>query len=589
MTATLTRAEVRNARAARAPRAVFPRWTPAVLLALAIVAWLIVLPSLHDAAWNVFGLVAAAGPLFVVSIALVALAFCLAIAVDARRTAGAALIATVLMMRLPTAVSVDAPLYSWTYKHFGVIDYIQRHGVVAQDVDIYHNWPGAFSLFAWINTITGSETIAIAQWFAIAAQLLLVGAVYLLARSLGMAANTSMVAAFLAQAANWVGQDYLSPQAIAFTLGIVVIGLVLASQRSRAAVWVAVPIFAAIVVTHQLTPYWLIALIAVLTVLGYVRPRWVVLVFAAIAIGYALMHLPILGRFGNLLDFNFLANLQTNTARIASEPSFGQVVSSLAARTVTAVLWLGTAAVVVWRLVKRRDARRETLAAAAVAFSSVLILVGQGYGGEAIFRVFLYSLPGCALILAPVLVAALRGTIPRLRTTGTLGATVAITLVTVLSTQAYYGGWFANLVTKDSIAIATRILEDESPSTLTIGVAPGAPGRLVGEYVDFVRANRDFDIGIDTWLNAWPGWQGEDFAEPDRMRRLTDGLISAQRPAVVVVTAQMRYYSEYYGTFPAGSLDRFTGLLLDDPRWVLTTDTAEMLVFELDLEGGWIE
>ena len=107
---------------------------PAILLGIAVVAWLIAVPSLRDAPWHLFGLLAAASPLFPISVALATIAFCLAIALRTTRTAVVAMIATVLMTRLPTAISTDAPLYSWTYKHFGPIDYIQRFGVV--DVEI---------------------------------------------------------------------------------------------------------------------------------------------------------------------------------------------------------------------------------------------------------------------------------------------------------------------------------------------------------------------------------------------------------------------------------------------------------------------
>ena len=77
---------------------------PAIIMLAAIVAWAIALPSLRAATWNVFGLLAASSPLFSVSLVLIAVAFCLAIGCGATRTAGTALIARVLLLRLPTAV-----------------------------------------------------------------------------------------------------------------------------------------------------------------------------------------------------------------------------------------------------------------------------------------------------------------------------------------------------------------------------------------------------------------------------------------------------------------------------------------------------
>ncbi|MDN3497305.1 hypothetical protein QL996_15300 [Planococcus sp. APC 4015] len=561
-------------------------WRPtAILLAVAIIAWAIALPTLRDASWNLFGLIPAASPLFPVSIVLVSIAFCVAIARGATRTAAVSLIATVLMMRLPTALSTDAPLYSWTYKHFGPIDYIQRFGGVDVTADIYHNWPGAFSLIAWMNTITGSETIVIAQWFTVGSQLAVTAAVYYLARTYGFGAATALVAAFGAHVANWVGQDYLSPQAIGFALGIVVIALVLASRRTRATSWVAVVIFTAITVTHQLTPYWLLAAILLLTVLGRVRPKYIVGVFAVIAIGYLLLHLDVVSQFGRLINLDLLDNILTPSVRneALGHPSAGQVVNSWVARSITAVVWVSAAAVVAIRLLRRRGEWRSILVPAVVAFSPALILLGQGYGGEAMFRVFLYSIPGCMLILAPVVTRMLRGEVSRGALAARLTATGVLTLVALASIQTSYGGWFANRVTPESVRLTTQVLTEEDPSTLTIGVAPGAPGRIVAEYVDFVRANELFDSGIDMWLTSWPGWEEEEFADPRRVERLTESLLWEQRPALVVITEQMRYYSTYYGTLPEGALDRFQRILSDDPRWVQIYESDETIVYRLDL------
>lgn len=573
------------------PAAPGPRttWQPAaIVLAGAVIAWAIALPGLREASWNLFGLIPAAGPLFPLSIALASIAFCIAIARGATRTAATALVATVLMMRLPTAVSTDAPLYSWTYKHFGPIDYIQRFGGVDVTADIYHNWPGAFSLIAWINTITGSETIVIAQWFTVGSQLAVTAAVYFLARTYGLGAAAALVAAFGAHVANWVGQDYLSPQAIGFALGVVVIALVLASRRTAVTSWVAVVIFTAIVVTHQLTPYWLLAAILLLTLLGRVRPRYIVVVFGVIAVGYLLLHLDVVSQFGRLINLDLLDNILTPSARneALGHPSTGQVVNSWVARGITGAVWVSAAAVVAVRLVRRRREWRGILVPGVVAFSPALILLGQGYGGEAMFRVFLYSIPGCMLILAPGLTRMLRGGASYGRGAARFAAAAVLTLVALASIQTSYGGWFANRVTPESVRLTTQVLTEEDPSTLTIGVAPGAPGRIVAEYVDFVRANELFDSGIDMWLTSWPGWEEEEFADPRRVERLTESLLWEQRPALVVITEQMRAYSTYYGTLPEGALDRFQGILEDDPRWVRIYESDETLVYRLDLSAA---
>ncbi|WP_345751783.1 hypothetical protein [Microbacterium rhizophilus] len=558
-----------------------PWLVPALLVLAAGVTWLIAAPTLRDAPWSMFGLLTAASPLLAVSIGLAATGFGLAIALRAPRMAAIGLIATVLVVRLPMTIGVEAPSYSWTYKHFGVVDYIERYGSVDQSVDIYHNWPAAFAFVAWLNSVTGTDTMSVALWFPVVVQLAMAGAVYYLCRSQRLSVSASLVGAFLAHAANWVAQDYMSPQAIAFTLGIVVIALLLSSPRSPAAAWVAVPIFAAIVVAHQLTPYWIIAATVALTVLRRIRPRYLVFVLIAIALGYMALHLGVLTRFGSLLNLDLLANLQTSAQRASGDPSIGQRVNSIAARAVSVVVCGGAAAIVAWRLWRRRDEWRATLTLATIAFSPVLILVGQGYGGEAIFRVFMYSLPGCALIIAPALTALLQAARPvRAALRRRIAATAALTVLTLVSAQAYYGGWFANLVTTESVDVATRILKEEDPHTLTIGVAPGAPGRLVAEYTEFVHAHESFDTGIDTWLNTW--MEGDDFSDPTRMNEMTQALLGGGQESIILITRQMQYYNDYYGTLPPGALDNFLDIIADDPRWTLEYESDDILMYRLD-------
>jgi hypothetical protein len=128
--------------------------------------------------------------------------------------------------------------------------------------------------------------------------------------------------------------------------------------------------------------------------------------------------------------------------------------------------------------------------------------------------------------------------------------------------------------------VATRILTEEDPSTLTIGVAPGAPGRLVAEYAEFVRSSAVFDTGIDTWLNSW--WEDEDFSDPTRMNRMTDTLLATGQRSIMLITRQMRYYNDYYGTLPPGSLDNLVSIVDADPRWILEYSSEDILMYRLD-------
>lgn len=555
-----------------------------LLLVGACVAWAIALPSMRSASWTQFGLLAAASPLFGLSILLPAVAFGLSIHGRNTILAWASVIVSTLMMRLPTAMATEVPLYSWTYKHFGVVDRISQSGSLVPGVDIYNSWPGTFSFFAAIIDVTGTDLLTLARWFAPVFGLAFAYAVFVLALATRASALQAVVAAFIAQTVNWVGQDYLSPQAMAMVLAVAVLALIVRSPERAGFSWIAVFLFTAITVSHQLTPYWLLLVIAAFTVLRCIRPRWIVIAFAGIALGYLAWHLDVVNGYGDLLSFSPSSNAETQVR--GATGSAGQALTAAAARLASLALWAMTALVLAWRVLlgPRLAAFRD----AALAFSSILLLLGQSYGGEALYRVFLYSIPGSAVVIAPAVTAVLAGTWlqrhTRLRRTAAVaGATLAtagLATIALLSAQAYYGAWFPNLVSRDSYEASKRILEDADPHTLMIALAPGAPGRVVGRYTEFAEINHSFDTGID----KWPDWDQEAFHDTERVDEMTEQLLWSRTPTYVMVNDQMTWYSDFYGLFPTGAVQRLSDQLAANPHWETVERTPGLAVYRLRLD-----
>lgn len=542
------------------------------LLAAALVAWLVALPTMAPAPVDLRGLLFAASPLFAISLLLAGAGFLAAVSRAQNVTAGVALLLGVLLTRLPTAMAVTLPLYSWTYKHLGVIDYIATNGHLDRGIDIYHSWPGMFALFAWIDGITGSSSLVFAQWFTPVYQVFLTGAIFVLARGWGFRNSTALVAAFIAHTVNWVAQDYFSPQAVAMLLAVTLLAI-LVQFRARSAAWTALLLFAGIVVTHQLTPYWLLVVLVAWSVLKVMRPYWAVAVFVAVTGLYLGLNYDIVRSYGSLLSFNPFANAARNVS--VGDPSAGQKLTSLAGRLASVGTWALTSLTLGYRFVKRIEIRRN-LALASLALGSFSLLLGQGYGGEAIFRVFLYSTPGCALVLAPVVERWLAGALWR-----RVAAWLVALLVVLAAAQAFYGAWFANRVSQDSYAAATRILLTAPTNALMIELTPGAPGRTVGRYTEFAQNDKNFDSGV----LAWDGWQGADFSDTHLLDEATASLLKEKRPTYIIISEQGRIYNDYYGIFPAGALDRFQAQLLASPYWELTTQTPSLLVFQLKVDA----
>ncbi len=186
--------------------------------------------TLRNSRISEYGLLATASPLLIASIVLTALAFAAAVR---RREFRAAVVATALMIavqRLPAVIATDSPpMYSWTYKHLGVVDYIQHEHALARGIDVYHSWPGLFGFTAWLSDLSGVAPVTLAHGFTPPLfHVVFVSLVFVAARAWDLDRLQALTASFLAAALNWVAQDYYSPQStvMVLTAGIVcLIGL----------------------------------------------------------------------------------------------------------------------------------------------------------------------------------------------------------------------------------------------------------------------------------------------------------------------------------------------------------------------------
>ena len=570
----------------RVPRGIVS-WSRAwTVIGLAL--WLMSLPSLRSAHVTTYGLLFAGSPLFPVATVSTVIAFGLAVRRAAFADAVLALLAFIAVVRVTVSVITPMPIYTWTYKHLGVISYIQTTGHVAHNADIYMSWPGGFTAIAWFSALSGISTLALAQWFAVGIHVFIAAGVYSLCRAFGQSTNVAITGAFIAEIVNWVGQDYLSPQAIGFVLATAVLTLLINSNRSVACGYLSLPILLAVTVTHQLTPFWLTGLAVVLGVFKAVRPRWIGLAYAAITLGYLAVNFSVVAQYGLLGGFNPFANAQSNVTTVGSA---GHDFTSLMVKIPSLLLW-GTAAVAVAVIIRRRRAVRagrssrpmppSPLAPGLMAFSSFGLLAGQSYGGEAIFRVFLYSIPGCVLLTAPVVAGALTwrsrsdsrsrrilaGVVP-------IAAFALVTAIAMTSLQGYYGGWFTNLVRRDSYNEAVHLLRTAPANSVILSLDTGIPERPIGRYVDFVRHEKFYDAEID----LVPGITGAAIAHADVLKNLEQVIGPVSGPIYLVITTQMLDYSTYYGVYPTAALATFRATLAYGGNWTTLSSTPTMKVY----------
>ena len=179
------------------------------------------------------GLVPSLPVTFWAALVVLTLSFCAAVG---RRVNGCPvmtghLVALAVILHATPAILYGTLRYSWAWKHIGVIDYIAHHGIdfnLGGVLGVYQAWPGFFALNSFLTTAAGQgSALSYASWALPVNDLLWLGPVILIARAFTSDWRFIWTAAWVFELGNWVGQDYFSPQALAFFLYLTVIAVCL--------------------------------------------------------------------------------------------------------------------------------------------------------------------------------------------------------------------------------------------------------------------------------------------------------------------------------------------------------------------------
>ncbi|MCA9837973.1 MAG: hypothetical protein KC422_13730 [Trueperaceae bacterium] len=311
----------------------------------------------------------------------------------------------------------DSLRYAWAWKHVGISDFILRHGYVDTSINslgIYHNFPGFFSLSALLSQVSGSfSVLELARWGTLVLNYLYLPSLLFLFKASIKEPRLIWLSLWIFFSSNWVGQDYFSPQGLAFLFFIVLMGLYFryftfplhndglpqTSQTQASSLWAFgffVLTFLAIVSSHQLTPVLIIFSSFLLVFFNRLPLKFVPILFSLIfltwlfypAADFTSHELAKLMRSFGQLGSNVEASL--SDLDIASP---AQQLISWSSRLLTLLIWSIAATRIYVSIRTRRQIPYVILALAPFA------LLLNAYGGEVLFRVYLFALPFMAVFV----------------------------------------------------------------------------------------------------------------------------------------------------------------------------------------------
>ena len=425
-----------------------PFFLPALhaLIPLAILGgWALSIRDINLTHVSDLGLVSALPHITIALLLLLAVSFSLSLT---HRPFGAMVplihvLALIVMLFGITLFIEPVPRFAAAWRFVGLIDFVSGHRAVTPPVDAFFDWPGFLALGSLIIGAAGWHSeLAILGWGPIVFNLLFLAPLLVIFRWASDDPRVRWLGVWVFYSANWVGQDYMSDQAVAYTLWLVILAALLTwftprpseipgavTLRSSAhalnprLLWsrwhpstdqvlvggtkyqrvlmllLVLVMYGAIVTGHQLTPVPAILVAAGLVTFANLETRLlpaIMIVLLAAWIAYMTTSY-LAGHFQHV--FGTLGQVSSNVSTSVS----GRVVGSSGHQLITKIRIAATVATLVLAaagVARRLRIGRTDIAMYVVGGAAFLLPALQAYGGEVALRVVLFSLPAVSFFIA---------------------------------------------------------------------------------------------------------------------------------------------------------------------------------------------
>jgi hypothetical protein len=448
-----------------------------------------------------YGLIQAVSHWYYLGVGLVIVGFVLALQARYQRTLLLSLHLAVFVFLLHGAPGVieSEPRFATAWLHAGFTNYVATHGAFLPLLDARFSWPSFFGGVGLLDRAAGiSSAVSLIRWWPVAMNLLYLPFIFQIARQLLANDTMAWVATGLFPIMNWVGQDYFSPQSVGMLLYLAFVYLLIGPlggdgmpvwtwlRRHRESRWpdpVAPPgsagldvrfligcallVMVAMATGHQLSPVMACGSAVILVAAGRTRIRYLAVACVLITLGWVFYGAVSFwgGHPGEL--FGQIGAVSSNLTRAVAKRLHGTAPHQFivdARLVMSAFVWLmGLGGAIRWR---------GTRSGRSVAFLLMAWPIGllglQSYGGEALLRIYLFSLPG-AVCLASSLLFSLRAPIRSIATG------MVLALLVPLFMFARWGNEIFEYVRPDAIAGVEHLYDIAPPGSTLVSITPQIP------------------------------------------------------------------------------------------------------------------
>jgi hypothetical protein len=325
-------------------------------------------------------------------------------------------------------------------------------------------------------------------------------------------------------------------------------------------------IVAGIASSHPLTPFVLAVAMIIMWFFRSLKPRWPVLAVGGITAGWMVtgahtyvftQGVAIVSQFGQLGS-----NVNSNISSVGQMTQAQQLVANMGRMVV-----VGMALLAVAGFLRRAAAGHWDIDVVLLCAAPAAIFVGGSYGGEAVFRVFLFTLP-FASFLAAGLFYAVRSSVTTWRTPAAILLASGILISGFMF--GYYGkeAWFEFQPSEARAA------------TLVFATAP-KNSNLIDGMAEFPEQFKNQErFSYTTIVNEPP--QSRDSVLKNPVNVLYSWLSDPKfAQSYLIITRSQIAEADATGQLPEGSLQRVEQALLDSKRFTVLYHDKDAAVFTL--------